>query len=545
MVKEETPSEGSRSPDTSRRPSFDEAGIKAGPEEGGSGLGGAPQFSSGFAQKIPHVLCAPHEAESGATFRLARSLRESEETPRKGWEQFPSDLVRVPLPDRVLDSLDGLSGCEVRLCLLMVRASYSWVKELEEFRASSRWFTAREIEEEAGGLGMHRESLRRAAKKLEDRGWLSRKTQEGKATAYRWRLSVPRSRYTPIPAALLHAHQGLSHSALTLVLSVLRATWGWTTREEGGTVKHRRAAELSTSDLEAMTGLSRPTVRDVQEELRAKGALYMRRKHGGAPWTFAVDLSFFRRHLQKSYTPTNRKKSSNKHTRREEPTSRNAHTKGGSREAGDAYRVTENWEEEAIRVLCADPIEMSPGVARDLVIRRAQEVVQGAVRAFQRRRSDIDNPAGWMYSAIEGLWFGPSIPNKSPSVRQSSGSGQPIARVFEDLTEKREGWEWDENGETAEGEKLEEGSGSLDSGQADGVTHSEMCGLIEDLGQPPCGWDTVDRPARDPLFLPSKELANWAYFRRDSGSDQFQEAARRVVNLRARHEGRESPLNAE
>jgi hypothetical protein len=543
MVKEHPPTEGSDLPGFIGRPTLDEAGISAGPEESGSGLGGASQFTSGFAQEIPHVLCAPHEAEPGATFRLARSLRKSEETPKKGWEQFPSDLVRVPLPDRVLDSLDGLSGCEVRLCLLMVRASYSWVEDLGEFRASSRWFTAREIEEEAGGLGMHRESLRRAAKKIEDRGWLSRKTREGKATAYRWRLSVPRSRYTPIPAPLLHAHQRLSHSALTLLLSVLRATWGWTTREDG-TVKHRRAAELSTSDLEAMTGLSRPTVRDVQEELRAKGALYMRRKHGGAPWTFAVDLSFFRHHLQKSYTPTNREKNSNKHTRTEEPTSQNAHTKGRSREGGSAYRVTEDWEEEAIRILCAAPIEMSPGVARDLVIRRGQEVVQGAIKAF-RRRSDIDSPAGWMCSAIEELWFGPSIPNKSSSVRQSSGSRHPIARVFEDLTEKREGWEWDENGETAEGEKLEERSGSLGSGQAEGVTHSEMCGLIEDLGQPPCDWDTVDRPGKAPLFVPSTELANWAYFRRDSGSDQFQEAARRVVNLRARHEGRESPLSAE
>jgi len=450
----------------------------------------------------------------------------------------------VPLPDRVLDSLDGLSGCEVRLCLLMVRASYSWVEDLGEFRASPRWFTAREIGEEAGGLGMHRESLRLAAKKLEDRGWLSRKAQEGKAAAYRWRLSVPRSRYTPIPAPLLHAHQGLSHSALTLLLSVLRATWGWTIREDG-TVKHKRTAELSTSDLEAMTGLSRPTVRDVQEELRAKGALYMRRKHGGAPWEYAADLSFFRRHLQKSYAPTNREKNSNKHTRREEPTSKNAHTKGESKGVGDAYRVTADWEEEAIRLLCADPIEMSPGVARDLVIRRAQEVVQGAIKAFRRRRADIGNPAGWMYSAIEELWFGPSIPNKSPNVQQSGGPRQPIAKAFEALTGKREGWEWDENGEAAEAEGLEGDEPGLDVGQVEGITHSEMCGLVEDLGQPPCDWDTVDRSGKAPLFVPSKELANWAYFRQGSGSEKFQKAARRVVNLRACHEDRESPLSAE
>jgi hypothetical protein len=50
---------------------------------------------------------------------------------------------------------------------------------------------------------------------------------------------------------------------------------------------------------------------------------------------------------------------------------------------------------------------------------------------------------------------------------------------------------------------------------------------------------------QDPLFVPTKELTNWAYFRRDSGSEQFQKAARRVVNLRARHEGRDSPLSGE
>jgi hypothetical protein len=70
-----------------------------------------------------------------------------------------------------------------------------------------------------------------------------------------------------------------------------------------------------------------------------------------------------------------------------------------------------------------------------------------------------------------------------------------------------------------------------------------MCDLIDDLGQPGPDWETAQRPGRDPLFVPTKELANWAYLRRDAGSERFQEAARRVVTLRARHEGRESPLN--
>jgi hypothetical protein len=367
--------------------------------------------------------------------------------------------------------------------------------------------------------------------------------------AYRWRLSVPKSRYTPVPAPLLHAHQGLSHSALTVLLCALRATWGWTA-EDGDVLKHRRAAELSAPELEKMAGLSRPTVRSAQDELRARSALYIRRKHAGAPYEFAVDLSFFRERIEKPYTPSNPLENSKQHTpARRETAPGDAHTKGESRRGGNDYQVTEDWEEQAIRLLCADPIGMRPGTARDLVIRRAKAVVEGAIKAFRRRKTDIGNPAGWMHAAIQNLWFGPSIPNKSPNVQQSSGSA-PIAQAFEALTEKREGWEWDGEGPEAEegsgGARSSEGPGGLDVEPTAGVTHPEMCDLIEDLGQPGPDWEPIERPGnQNPLFVPTKELANWAYFRRDSRSERFQEAARRVVNLRARHEGWESPLSGD
>jgi hypothetical protein len=173
-------------------------------------------------------------------------------------------------------------------------------------------------------------------------------------------------------------------------------------------------------------------------------------------------------------------------------------------------------------------------------------VVEGAIKAFRRRRSDIKSPAGWMHSAIKNLWYAPSIPNKSPDVRQSSGEA-PIAQAFEALTETREGWEWDEEDPEGE-ERREQGAGAdgLNLEETPGVTHPEMCDLIEDLGQPDLGWETTHRLGeRDPLFVPTKELANWAYFRRNSGRERFQKAARRVVNLRARHEGRDSPIGGE
>jgi hypothetical protein len=500
------------------------------------------------------VPSAVHESEPGHTFRLARSLQGDSPEPEAGRKPRP-DGTYIPVPDRVLDVLDELSGCEARLCLLLIRSSYGWADELGEFRASSRWHTPAQIEKQAGGLGMSRESLRRAAKSLQERGWVDRRARPGEATAYRWSLSVPKRRYTPVPAPLLHAHQGLSHSALVLLLCVVRATLGWAERD-GDAVTYRRTAVLSAPELRKMTGLSRPTLRDVQAELEAKAALYMRREHRGAPYEFAVDFSFFRAHLQNSYTPTSREENSNQHTPTREASPENAHTKGQPkgrpRSQSGAQRITESWERDAIRVLTGEEVGMDRGIARNLVIRRAREVVEGAIQAL-RRRSGIDNPAGWLFSAIENLWFGPSIADKSPEVRQSSGEA-PIAQAFQALTEKREGWEWDAASGQAGRDRA--GSGHAESDHAGrrpeleaeptpGVTHAEMTELVDVLRQPPGDWEPVDRGARNPLFVPSKELANWAYRRRDAGSDRFQEAARKVVRLRARHEGRASPLRSD
>jgi len=492
-----------------------------------------------------HIPTAEWESEPGHTFRLAQSLNDASESeePERGRKERP-DGTYLPVPDRVLDNLGDLSPCEVRLCLHMIRTAYYWTDELGEFWATSGLFTAREIEEEVGGLRMSRESLRRAADTLERRGWVQQRKSDGEATAYRWTLPVPRERFTSVPAPLFYAHQALSHSALTVLLSVIRATLGWA-RTEDDTVMYKRTAELSASDLEAMTGLSRPTIRSAAEELEAKSALHMRRKHAGAPWEYAVDFSFFQDHLQKSYTPTNRvENSNNTRARAEQPDPKSAPAKGESRGRSNAYRVTDDWERKAINVLTADPFEIRFSRARDLVIRRAKSVVEGALKAFRRRKSDIKNPAGWMCRAIEDLWFGPSIPNKSPNVQESSG-GDPFKSFLEEAQKRQEGWEWDESegGEAPTAGEEEGGQSDLDAKPEAGVTHPEMCDLIDDLGKPPHDWETVDRPGKNPLFVPSKDLANWAYSRRDSGSERFQEAARRVVNLRARHEKRDSPLS--
>lgn len=527
--------QGSVKPGTNSAPYLDEIG----PLDVEAPTGRRLRTASVHANGIP-VPTAPHESDPGHTYRLAQSLDKPDESPDSGRAALP-DGTYVPVPDRVLDTLDELSGCEVRLCLLLIRSAYGWDEDIEAFRASPRWQTARQVEEEAGGLGMSRESLRRAAEALETRGWVARRTQSGGATAYRWRLKVPKKRYTPVPAPLLHVHQALSHSALVLLLSVMRATLGWAA-QEGEEVTYRRTATLSASELGKMTGRSRPTLRDAQDELRAKSALYMRREHAGAPYEFAVDFSFFRLHLQKSYTPTNREKNSNNNTHARETTPDSASTKGGSKgQAGrseNAYRITEEWERDAVRILSSDLIGMDFPAARDLVIRRSRSVVEGAIQAF-RRRDGIRHPAGWMHQALKNLWFGPSIADKSPDVRESGGD-RPIAKAFQALTEKREGWEWN-----ADAEPSGQAGAGLDAEPTTGVSHGEMAELIDALRQPPGDWETVERRRQDPLFVPSKALANWAYRRRDAGSDRFREAARRIVILRARHEGRPSPLESE
>lgn len=557
-------------------------GVRATPPRGDSLPISFDEENVSGAKSPVRVPVAAHESEPGHTFRLARSLQEDPPESEGGRKPLP-DSTYIPVPDRVLDALDELSGCEARLCLLLIRASYGWADELGEFRASSRWHTPAQIEKQAGGLGMSRESLRRAAKSLEERGWVGRRARPGEATAYRWGLSVPKKRYTPVPAPLLHAHQGLSHSALVLFLCVVRATLGWAERD-GDAVTYRPAALLTAKELRKMTGLSRPTLRDVQAELESKDALCVQREHRGAPYELGVDFSFIRAHLQNSYTPTSREESSNQHTPTREASPENARTKGQPegrpRSQSSARRITESWERDAIRVLTGEKIGMDRGAARNLVICRSRKVVEGAIQAF-RRRGGIHNPAGWMYKAIDETLFGPRTPDKNPDVRQSDAA-DPFAAALQEFqarTDEQEGWEWNAGSEPEGRGKSRVGSGQVGSNHAEsdhaksnsaksdragrrpeldaeptpGVTHAEMTELhVDALRQPPGDWEPVERRGQDPLFVPSRELANWAYRRlcknggkQPQGSERFRKAARKVVNVRARYEGKPSPLRSD
>ena len=190
--------------------------------------GGAPNTGTGdcttprlfdrdiSGRGVLQVLCAPHESEPGHTYRLARKLRARSPRWSRGddalYQPYPENIRQVPVPDVLLSSLSGLSGVAIRGALLLIRKAYR--KSGDSWACSPRYWTARDLAGEHG-LGMCKESLRRGMKELRARGWVA--IDEGGAQSYRWRLSVPEQRYTPLPLPLLRAHPRISHSALTLL----------------------------------------------------------------------------------------------------------------------------------------------------------------------------------------------------------------------------------------------------------------------------------------------------------------------------------------
>ena len=211
---------------------------------------------------IPEVAC--HESEPGHTYHLAQSLQSSDTSSDSGAETF-GDTPRVPVPNEVFFSLSDLSGCAVRLAVVLMRESYFWTGS--GWKCSARFQTR----EELGPVGMSAQSVRNAAEELRERGWIERQ-KRGDAYAYRWRLSVPKKRFTYLPLTLLHDAAKVSHSSLTLLLAVYHATWGQTFRRNGKTL-HKSRAALSVSDLCDRTGLCASTIRSAADELIHNGAL--------------------------------------------------------------------------------------------------------------------------------------------------------------------------------------------------------------------------------------------------------------------------------
>lgn len=528
--------------DVTQKSLFPSLNGDSGPSRGGSeqkdatNPPGSPNLSALSGDHL-RALSRPHESEPLHTFRLARELRKRGPKWERGedaiHQPFPENVRRVPVPDVVLSSLSSLSGCAVRAACLLIRKAYR--KDAAEWETSPRYWTARDLAG-AYGLGMCRESLRRAMKELAGRGWVT--ISKGGAESYRWALSAPQERFTPIPLPVLRAHPRMSHSGLTLLLAIYRCTWGWTRQEDGATV-HRRHERLSRDELRSLTGLCGPTVRSAAEELRRLKAIVRDRPHRGTAWWWRPSRSFLREYTQKSYGGTSRDRVSKPHTHgRGNP--RNGpvgHTKGGVRRKTSQPQgrgdLSEEWQRSFFDAYTAGSIGMAEGVALHYLHTRAERVHTSTLRALRQRRSQIDNPARWLHSALENLWF-TSIPNKQPDVRKSSGT-KPLAQAFAALTEENQGWEWDEDPPKKFGE---EGESTVTASveQRIGITHSEVTDAVEALHQPPGDWEAI---GEDPvLFVPTKRLARWAWHHQESlKEERARRAAKRLVQIRKDFEG--------
>lgn len=489
------------------------------------------------------IRTAPHESEPGHVFRLARELNSSgpnwdrgEEGPHRA---FPQETRTVPVPDLLLGQMDDLSGVAVRCALLLIRKAYQ--KRGRSWTCSPRAWTAEELAGDRG-LGLCRESLRRGMRELAARGWADVEGEQ--SLSYRWTLDAPQERFTPLPLPVVAAQSVLSPSALTLLLGIYRATWGWTdtrTTDAGEEVTvHRRHERLSMEELRHLTGLSAPTVRASTEELRRHKAIVRARPHRGSAWYWRPSRTFIRNCAQKIWGGTSReRKSNNTHTREADPNGDPVGPTQGVRRRKTSAPTTrgdlsEEWKRRFFDVW-TDQIGMTEAVALHyLHTRGRKQIHESTLAAVRRKRADLDDPASYAHTALENLWHA-SIQNKQPDVRQSSGEA-PLAQAFDALTNQQEGWEWDSGEQGGAGGPEEGGSVVADVETRIGITHDELKSAVEALKQPPGDWTPVGEcPV---LFVPDKELARWCWHHEEElKDDAARRWAARLVQVRADFDG--------
>ena len=351
------------------------------------------------------------EADPGHIFRLAQDLdqrpdqwRTGEEVPHVPW---PDDWDKLPLPNEFFSALSELSGTEARAALLLVRLSFHYDPNADEWRTSPRYWTIGEIEHATPhGAGLCRQSLTDALRALSERGWAG--VQEGgpeEPMRARCRLDAPKRGYTPVPRALLDTHPALPHSAVKLLLAIYRATWGWTRTEDGETL-HRLYASLSASQLEKMAGLSAPTVREAAQILDDLDALNRGRPHRGAPWFYYPVFSVFAEHLPKNYTPTSREREyTNTPAGEENPQEDETAPRGPDVEhtEGEINPARLNGTQRHFQSLTASPFDLHRPTAFRLCRSRSPDVIEACLDAYEREAQDVENPGGWIRLAIEKL----------------------------------------------------------------------------------------------------------------------------------------------
>lgn len=473
----------------------------------------------GKDRPIPHGgpdlsdLSGPtHDAEAlaGHIYALAEQLDEEDEEPVPSehvHEEFPDGVPRVPVPDRFLDALDELNGSAVRLAVVLLEAASVWDDQQGQWRTSPRYWTLTRLQARHG-LGMTRQSARNAADELESIGLLN-KGERGEADAFRWAPTTPDGAFTYVPLALLREQSRLSPRALTVLLSVYRATWGWTLRL-AGTLQHRRTSRLTTADLKGMTGLSAPTIRQAADELERKGAVHRGRPHRGASWFWTPIVSFFHNPRQNSYVPgisPNRNEGSKElcnHTtrtrgrdRRSEPRSGGSVSSKGRGEGQDRRDTSlSERQKRDVKRLTSDPFDLPFWLAAKLVNSRSAEVLHSTFGGFRRQREQIENPGGWMIAALRNLWYAPTA--------------------------------------TEGGTKNLEGGPASGGHDPVGLHRTEMVKATDALTKEG-DWEQVG----EGRFIPSKEFAKWCeLWTGQLGTDRAERWADRLISVRRSYDRR-------
>jgi hypothetical protein len=433
------------------------------------------------------------------------------------------DTPRVPVPNRVFYALSDLSGCAVRLAVVLMRESYGWTGAGWKCSASFK------TRDDLAPVGMSAQSVRNAADELVERGWIDRTTR-GQAHAYRWALSCPKKRFTYVPLALLHDAGRVSPAALTLLLAILHETWGQTERVDGRTV-HVASAPLSNADLRKRTGFCASTVRSAADEVIHNGAASRSRSGPPAPFSWSVSVSFFRVRRTNNRGDTSREEKNIQQSRAgvsgdSASVSREFVAGEGGGEGGKE-RATQlsDVEKRNVDRLMSDPFGLPYPVAAKLANRYASERISATVGMYERQAEDVNNAGGWIRAGITEGWAVRTA-DKTPDVR-TDDSDAPMADALQEMAS-----------DGAEQGSQKSKGGVAVNRQLLGMSHSEMCSAVGAIrGLTSEMFETIEHDGLDRVtFVPNLPTARWAWKHAGDLLPEANKHAKRMVQTRKEYE---------
>jgi len=452
-----------------------------GPAQGSRNPSGNPQSTSdppshepGFTESKQFV---PEEP---------RQTSPSEGLDPEATEPFPPDLFRMPVPDRVFSEMPSMSDAALRCLLALIRESFRFDPEASTWMCPERSFSRQEIET---ATGLSDQGTRNGLESLEKAG-LTQVDRSGRSYSYALRMEVPTERYTYVPTTLLEKASDLpSATALRALLAVLRATWGWTSKEQrsGETASqtaqeqtvHQRWAALPTSTLSGLIGCSEPALREAIGALEGEWISRVQPGHGAylyrvLPGAFEPEekaasgeencpkksssnpraANEITPDRQRNYSPSSYKENPFRDKQSREPDSKKAsdpQAKPPNFKQGGAVPSSQNESgEEATDTDLSEFSERRqslyhkltnagvwPDRAKECLRRYSPARVKANFELFRERAPEIDDHGAWLCAAITDGYAnvsgesrrGGSCQSGSPPPDPSGGRKEPAGRV--------------------------------------------------------------------------------------------------------------------